>query len=49
MKKEQRLLKKIMNFHLNKKSSNFIVILFTEIIDKIYIIKILLFQENLIF
>ena len=47
IKKEQRLLKKNYEFSSKyKKSSNFIVVLFTEIIDKIYITKILLFTRK---
>ena len=47
IKKEQRLLKK--NYEIasqNKNSSNFVIILFTEIIDKIYITNILLFTRK---
>ena len=47
IKKEQRLLKK--NYEIsskNKESSNFFIMLFTEIIDKIYITKILLFTRK---
>ena len=47
IKKEQRLIKK--NYETsaqNQKSSNFIIMLFTEIIDKIYITKILLFTRK---
>lgn len=47
IKKEQRLIKK--NYEIasrNQKSSNFLTMLFTEIIDKIYIIKILLFTRK---
>jgi hypothetical protein len=47
IKKEQRLIKK--NYDIasqNQKSSNFITMLFTEIIDKIYITKILLFTRK---
>ena len=47
VKKEQRLLNKNYEISLrNKNSSNFIVMLFTEIIDKIYITKILLFTRK---
>ena len=47
IKKEQRLLKK--NYEIasqNKNSSNFVIMLFTEIIDKIYITNILLFTRK---
>ena len=47
IKKEQRLLKKNYEIALqNKNSSNFVIMLFTEIIDKIYITKILLFTRK---
>ena len=47
IKKEQRLLKK--NYEKsseNQKNTNYVIMLFTEIIDKIYIIKILLFTRK---
>ena len=47
IKKEQRFLKKDYEFSSkNQKSSNFVIMLFTEIIDKIYITKILLFTKK---
>ena len=47
IKKEQRLLKKDYETALqNQKNSNFVIMLFTEIIDKIYFIKILLFTRK---
>ena len=47
IKKEQRLIKKNYEFsYENQKYSNFVLMFLTEIIDKIYIIKILLFTRK---
>ena len=47
IKKEQRLLKKDYETALqNQKSSNFVIMLLTEIVDKIYFTKIILFTRK---
>ena len=46
IKKEQRLTKKYQFSYENQKYSHFVLMFLTEIIDKIYIIKILLFTRK---
>ena len=46
LKKNQRLIKRSYEIAINNKNANFVEILLTEILDKIYLIKILLFTKK---